>query len=168
VILLVLGEISSAIDDLDNDVVAVLGEDNMASTVRLLHEIRTERQRLAIIEAQVEAECARRMPDKVFRGDGLVAERKGGAKRVAWRHDDLAWAVVNRHVVDGNGEVDPVAAELVGKIRDDLLNAAAISYWRTTQLRLLGIDPGDYSTTEVGRRTVHVHPELEDDQAAAS
>jgi len=38
----------------------------------------------------------------------------------------------------------------------ELLRAAAISYWRTTVLRSMGVNYDDAVETERGRRTVHV------------
>lgn len=139
--------------------------DDVESALLLLHALRGARQALASVEAFVEAEAADRMPAREYRWSGYVAERKGGQDRKNWRHDDVAWAVVRPLVVnETTGEVDQDRAQLVGAVRDRLLNCAQVSGWRVNQLRPLGIEPGDYCETSTGRRTVHVRLDVEDDE----
>lgn len=130
-------------------------DDDLAA-LELLFDLREARQKLAEIEASVEAVAAQRMAAPKVEWPGFVAERKGGADRKSWEHDRLAWAVVHPLCVDVNGETDDTAAALVAQVRDRLLNCAAVSYWRVTQLRQLGLNPSDYCSTTTGRRTVHV------------
>lgn len=137
--------------------------DSPEAALLLLHDLREARKALASIEAFVEAEASDRMPRREFRWSGFVAELKGGQDRKAWRHDDVAWAIVHPLTVDPmTGEVDRAAAELVGKARDALINCAQITGWRVTQLRPLGIDPSNYCETTTGRRTVHVRRDVDE------
>lgn len=151
-----------------NDAVTRLSEDiptrldatagDLEAAVLLLADLREARKRLAQVEAYTEAETVRRMRRRNAEVSGFLVERKGGTKRTDWQHDRLAWAVVRDLAVDGAGVVDDAALDLIGKVRDRLVNAAGITYWRSTQLRPLGIDPGDYSTAERGRYTIHLTP----------
>jgi len=160
-------DIGRAITRLSEDVPAHLDLfDSAEAACMLLFDLRETRKRLADLEAYVEAEAARRMPGPELRFEGFVAERKGGQDRRQWRHDELAWAVLRPLVVDSNGEVDESAAELVGMVRDRLLECAQVSGWRLTKLKPLGIEPSDYCETTTGRRTVHVRPDLEEGGAA--
>lgn len=162
-------EIGRLITRMGEDVPAHLDVfDTAEAACALLFDLRETRKRLADIEAYVEAEAARRMPGKVLRFEGFVAERKGGQDRRNWRHGDVAWAVLHPLIVDSNGEVDEAAAELVGQVRDRLIECAQITGWRINQLRPLGIEPADYCETATGRRTVHVRPDTDDEPDAAA
>jgi hypothetical protein len=54
------------------------------------------------------------------------------------------------------GEIDNDRQVITAEAVDEVLRAAAISYWRTTVLRSMGVDYDDAVETERGRRTVHV------------
>jgi hypothetical protein len=64
---------------------------------------------------------------------GLV-ERMPGVVRKAWQHDRVAYKVADK-------ADDPVKA---------ILDAAGISYWRTTVLRQFGLDPDEFCDVERG------------------
>ena len=162
-------EIGRLITRMGEDVPAHLDVfDTAEAACALLFDLRETRKRLADLEAYAEAEAARRMPGKVLRFEGFVAERKGGVDRRNWRHDEVAWAVCLPLLADANGEVDEAAADLVGQVRDRLINCAQISGWRINQLRPLGIEPADYCETTTGRRTVHVRPDTGDEPGSAA
>jgi hypothetical protein len=162
-------EIGHLITRMGEDVPAHLDVfDTAEAACALLFDLRETRKRLADLEAYVEAQAAGRMLGKVLRFEGFVAERKGGQDRRNWRHDEIAWAVCHPLIVDANGEVDDSAAELVGMVRDRLINCAQISGWRINQLRPLGIEPADYCETTTGRRTVHVRPDTDDEPQDAA
>lgn len=131
------------------------------NAVTLLHRTRALRQRLAQVEAFVEAHAIPLLDYGKQEVAGLLVEVRGGAKRSEWRHDDVAWALTcDLAAVDG--VIDDADAALVAKVRDRILNAAGISYWRTTQLRAAGVDPSQFCKTERGRRTVQLSPLAED------
>jgi hypothetical protein len=152
--------LAAALDALNEDLPAVL-DDIAADQPRLcelLYALREQRIRLAELEATVEAKAARAMgPADHIEWDGYYAERKGGAVRKHWDNGLLAARVVRYGATDfATGEIDP-DAETVGKaVAADILDAAAVSYWRTTVLRSLGIEFDDAVVTERGRRTVRV------------
>lgn len=141
-------------------------DDTTETVVRLLADLRAQRQELARIEAFVEAAAAKRLRYGRHQVGDLIAEVRGGATRKTWEHDRLAFAVCQDITVDpATGEVQPEVADIVGKVRDRLINCAAISYWRSTQLKPLGIDVDKFCLTEPGRKTVQVTPAI--DEAAS-
>jgi hypothetical protein len=148
------------IDTLNGELPAALRDitTNQPRLCELLYAIRGQRIRLAELEATVEAKAARSMgPADRIEWDGYYAERKGGSKRSHWDHKRLAARVTEQSYVDPEtGEVDATAQALTTEVVGELLGAAAISYWRTTILRSMGIDYDDAVETERGRRTVHV------------
>jgi len=152
--------LAAAIDALNADLPAVLDDiaANQPRLCELLHAIREQRIRLAELEATVEAKAARSMgPADRIEWPGYYAERKGGMVRKHWDHKLLAAKVTERNYTDPDtGEIDVASEEVAQDVVSELLRAAAISYWRTTVLRSMGIDYDDAVETERGRRTVHV------------
>lgn len=152
--------LSAAVSDCDAEIPDYLKRFTTAeAALYLLATVRTERQRLAEIEALLEAECARRMPSQRVELPGMVAERKGGKDRKAWRHADLASAVVTGYLTDDDGLIaddDSETAQTARDVERLLLDCAGIAYWKTTALRALGIDPDVYCDSTPGRRTVHI------------
>lgn len=140
----------SRLDQADDDLAAL----------ELLFDLRESRKKLAEIEASVEAIAAQRMSAPKVEWPGFIAERKGGLDRKHWEHDRLAWACI-ADLTQVDGVIDDADAALVASVRDRLLNCAAISYWRTGQVKQLGIDPNDYCETTKGRRTVQVSRKVE-------
>jgi hypothetical protein len=149
-----------AIDALNVDLPKALDEigTNQPLLCELLYALREQRIRLAELEATVEAKAARSMgPADRIEWDGYYAERKGGMVRKHWDHKLLA-AKVTEHTYTNprTGEIDGAAQEQTTEVVSEVLRAAAISYWRTTILRSMGVDYDDAVETERGRRTVHV------------
>lgn len=155
--------LSSSISDLADDVPAALDvDDSTTAVVELLHDLREERKRLAEMEAYVEACAVKRLKYGQQQVGDFIAEVKGGKDRKAWRHDDLAWAVCRPLAVnEDTGEVVTEIAEIIDQVRSRLLNCAAVSYWRTTQLKPLGINPDDFCESAAGRKTVTVTPAID-------
>jgi hypothetical protein len=152
--------LADAIDALDSDLPELLVDmsADQSKLGELLYALREQRIRLAELEATVEAKAARSMgPADRIEWDGYYAERKGGMVRKHWDHKLLAAKVTEQIYTDPEtGEIDAVAQDLTTEVVAELLAAAAISYWRTTVLRSIGVDYDDAVETERGRRTVHV------------
>lgn len=156
------------VQDLDDDLPALLDDCTVPQLLEALAQIRQARQHLARLEAIVERHTAQQMEDKRIEWDGGYAERRKGAIRKHWLHDDLA------HVVTVAALVDPETGELPGdEVRhaveravSELMNTASVAYWRVGQLKRLGIDVGDYCHTEPGRTTVEVHLATDESEAA--
>ena len=131
---------------------------NQPALCELLYVLREQRIRLAELEATVEAKAARAMgPADRIEWDGYYAERKGGMVRKHWNHGLLAAKVLQQTCTDPEtGEIDVANEEAAQDVVSELLRAAAISYWRTTILRSMGVNYDDAVETERGRRTVHV------------
>lgn len=135
--------------------------DDVVPALHLLGGLRKLRQRLAMAEAVVEAQCAAGMTTDRVEAPGLLAERRGGAKRTAWRHDDVRASIrdtvaVRAAVDQTTGEVDPVRADAATHAVDLALSAVGAGSYRASGLRALGLDPGNFCTQEYGRRTVAV------------
>jgi hypothetical protein len=162
-----LTDLAEAVARLSDDVPAALDvDDSSEAVVRLLADLREQRKQLAEMEAYVEAAAVKRLKYGQQQVGDFIAEVKGGKDRKAWRHDDLAWAVCRPLAVNENtGEVVTEIAEIIDQVRSRLLNCAAVSYWRTTQLKPLGINPDDYSESTPGRRTVTVTSAIEAEPA---
>jgi hypothetical protein len=152
--------LSIAIRNLDDELPEVLDDiaTHQPRLCELLYALREQRIRLAELEATVEAKAARSMgPADRIEWDGYYAERKGGMVRKHWDHKLLAAKVTEQSYTDPEtGEIDTGAQDLTTEVVDELLGAAAISYWRTTVLRSMGVNYDDAVETERGRRTVHV------------
>jgi hypothetical protein len=153
----VLGDDIRTLDEALPDVL-----DNIASNqprlCELLYALRAQRIRLAELEATVEAKAARSMgrADRI-EWAGYYAERKGGGVRKHWDHKLLAARVTERNYTNAEtGEIDATAQDLTTEVVNELLDAAAIQYWRTTVLRSMGVNYDGAVETERGRRTVHV------------
>ena len=150
-----------AVAGLDTDLpelLSAIGTKNQPRLCELLYALREQRIRLAEIEAIVEAKAARAMgPADRIEWDGYCAERKGGMVRKHWDNNLLASRVTQWVSTDvATGEVDETDYALTSAAVSEVLRAAAISYWRTTVLRSMGVNYDDAVETERGRRTVHV------------
>jgi hypothetical protein len=152
--------LADAIDALDSglpELLVDLGADQ-PKLGELLYALREQRIRLAELEATVEAKAARAMGsvDRI-EWDGYCAERKGGMVRKHWDHKLLAAKVTERNYTDPDtGVINAADENLATEVVSELLRAAAISYWRVSVLRQMGVDYDDAVETERGRRTVHV------------
>jgi hypothetical protein len=142
-----LVEEASARLEMDKDAEAAL---------ELLLDIREALAPLRDLAAVVEAEACHRMRGKTLEWPGFAAERRAGANRVDWRHEDLAWDLLRPLAVNTEtGEVNAEASVLLSEARAVLLECAAVT-WRTGKLRERGLDAGDYSKVAAYRRTVTV------------
>lgn len=157
-----LADLRHYINRLSDEVPVALDFDDTTETVvRLLHDLRTQRKALAEIEAFVEAAAVKRLPWGKSQIGDLLVDVKGGTDRKVWEHDRLAWEVCQSIAVDDNGEVVPEIAQIINQARSRILNCASVAYWRTNQLRPLGIDPDNFCQKVPGRRTVALTPAID-------
>ena len=152
--------------------------ENLAETLAV---VRAERQRLHALEAYVESKTARLgfeqglLKKGVVLPDGRRVEFRGGAKRSDWRVDDVLRDVTRASldrigsspgadVVEPDSGVCRPLGEVLAEYRADLVAVLpnGTNSIRTTHLKALGLTPGEYCTTEPGRRTVHIQPKADD------
>jgi len=85
---------------------------------------------------------------------GFIVERKEGRPRKKWNHKKLgrevAHRIHDRSIDMDTGEILMSAEEMM----TSMLQYAAPSYWRVTQLKKLGVDANNYC--ELGEGTVSV------------
>lgn len=127
--------------------------DDPAALVLLLDDLRSLRQELASVEAYAESQAARAMTTrKLMLPDGRIAEKYSGKHRKDWRHDLIMGEVWDVATEVAAGDLD----DSIGAFRTLVVTAAGLTYWRTSELRRLGIDPDKYCTVEAGRATVRI------------
>lgn len=137
--------------------VAALGSEDLPWTdlAAFLDTIREARKMVQAVESNLEVRTAKAMGAAEVKrseldGVGFVEWHRGRSRKT-WAHDAVARDVVDTHMRLLEGEVvDPWT------IRDWLLEAAHVDYWRTTALKALGLDPEDYSTSIPGKLSVEV------------
>jgi hypothetical protein len=159
-----LAALTIAVEAVDGQTLAYIDRTDDADTALcLLAQVRTQRIRLATIEASLESLAARRMRaehrDRVeLPGVGLF-ERRGGVDRKDWDHRGVASRVVRTLLVDPTtGEAAPEEyRDFAYLLRDRLLEACRTE-WRTTALRKLGVDPDEFCTKTPGRTTIQFTP----------
>lgn len=143
-----------AADELNENLDTGLGQldRDWETAASQLARLRHARQLLSTLENAYERFIGEHAPFGATEllGVGLVTVRRG-SDRKQWDHDGLSRAVIDAHVIANEG-VSPDPFD----VRDWLMDAAAISYWRTTKLKPLGIDVDDYCHKERGRLTVQI------------
>lgn len=160
-----IGALTVAVDATDRQTLAFLDREGDAATALcLLAQVRNQRVRLAQVESSLETEAARRMRkerlDRVELPGVGVFERKSGTARKQWDHSAVAGRVVQTLLVDPTtGEPAPEEyRDFAYLLRDRLLEAGHVDYWRATQLRALGVNPDDFCTSTPGRSSVQYTP----------
>jgi hypothetical protein len=119
---------------------------NVEDLLDLLLTLREVKSEFDLIVRDVEDDCARLMRRKHFNTPQLTAERwAGGLDRRNWQSKDLARKII------ADGDFDHPQ-----DVADMLFELAAVSYWRVTKLRELGIDPDEFCDSAPGRATVSV------------
>jgi hypothetical protein len=134
---------------------ADLGEIEWDDAVRLLAALRDARKRLVGIEAAFERYIDRQWRRQKVTGPVAVegvgqVEVYRSRERHGWDHPALAAAVVEANMPTTGEVPDP------WDVRDWLMAAAGVGYWRVTALRNLGIDPDGYCTSEPGPPSVKI------------
>lgn len=134
----------------DDDQLDVTDFEDLA---RGLHAIQEVKRTVAQLEERVMNLVVEQMPSKVVHIDGLPPlERKTGTVRKAWDHEYvgkmLAAAAQDERIDRMTGEVLMTEGEAVKRL---ILDAAGISYWRTTVLKGKGIDPSECCEESKGK-----------------
>jgi hypothetical protein len=110
--------------------------------LRALFTVRQVRSGFAELEAEIVREIAHEVRDSGLAAKGEIdgvggyEVHKGQAKPGRWNHPALARVVVYKHLEE-TGEFDPDALVTA------LLAAAGIQYWKTTELKRIGITTAD-------------------------
>lgn len=147
--------LAAAVSDCDEQVgrlADVLAE--AVPAVALLRALRSERQRLAAVEASVEATVSRLLGKGDHEIAGLPVRVNQSSKTTWFDSRTLAWRVAEPLVLDrasGEAHLDP---DRVAALLDRLFDTLQVDYFRTTKLRALGVDYDDLVKREPGRRTV--------------
>lgn len=124
--------------------------------VQVLHHLRLARATAQVTEealtkwiATAWREVGIRDPQEV-EGIGVIDVRRG-KERKAWDHEGLGPAVIDANLQLAGGEIpDPFT------VARWVLAAAAPSYWRTTALKAIGIDPDEWCESKPGRVSVQI------------
>lgn len=150
-----LAALAANLGDLSLDVPKFLDAADVAGVVQLLAVLRQYADMLGQITDDVRRAVANRLGKGKHTVAGWQVEVKGGGGWSDWQHDRLAWKVCADLTVDPEtGEVVAEVADIVDQVRSRLLNAAGIGYWRTTQLKPLGIDPAEFASWKPAKRGV--------------
>lgn len=149
--------VAHAVDALSREPLIDDREGDVAALLLLLDELRTVRQSLATIEAAVEAAAAKLMPRERVELPGFTAQRRGGGKTTSWQHDRIADRLVTELCTDPDtGELQDETYHNANLVREAILDAAAITYWRKSVLRNRGVRVDDLCETERGRFTIQI------------
>jgi hypothetical protein len=114
------------------------GDDDLAYLANLMFELDLLVTDLRMYRSRIEQEFAKRCDTKVFEFKGGTAEVRGGSKRKNWDSPLLAGRVVTEAMEQGEHP------------QEAIVRCAGISYWRTGELKKLGIDANQYCETEHG------------------
>lgn len=140
--------LSEAVHEIAGDPVRLCG---------VLLALREVRQGIAGAEAYVERAAGQAMLDNTLVCEGeWVATRHRGKERKEWDHAGLAAVLVDGALVD------PESGEITGdeatawKVRDAIMSAAGLAYWRVGVLKKAGVQVDDYCTASPGRITIAV------------
>jgi hypothetical protein len=145
-----LGRLASSINGFDRTIGEHIDNLRWEEAALLLRHARRE---VVLLQAAVGAIEARvivgRREEGVFDdvavpGVGVVSVART-RNRKAWDHDALAGLVIDQHLTGGDG-VAPTPWE----VRDWLMQAGHIDYWRVGVLKDLHIDADDYCSSEPG------------------
>lgn len=132
-----------AIDEARRSLVDAKDVNDLLDLLLTLREVKSE---FDLLVREVEDDCARLMRKKFVTTPQLTAERSpGGYNRSNWQSRDLAKKII------ADGDFDHPQ-----DVADMLFELAAVSYWRVTKLRELGIDPDEWCDSAPGRSTVQV------------
>lgn len=86
---------------------------------------------------------------------GISMERKDGANRKSWQHDQLR-AVVAEHLITKHTNADGVLDAPLSVIIVEALKFPSISGWKVTELREAGINPDSYCVKKDGTISFNV------------
>lgn len=113
--------------------------DNIRKDINMVHETV-----MNLIAERMDTEV-------VFLDNGMQVERKQGEDRKKWDHNGLAVEVARKieqlSIDPDTGEITMTPDEMMVK----MLEYAAPSYWRLTQLRSIGVDADKYCEKTEGK-----------------
>lgn len=118
----------------------------LRAAITMLRQAESEMERWI---AEVFEELKWKRPHE-FAGVGLVEVNRPRGRR-QWDHQGLAKAWLEAVIVS-NGGVSPSPWD----VKDGLLRVAGIGYWKTTELKKLGIDADDYCDSSPGAPSVKI------------
>lgn len=104
------------------------------------------KQAVAVLYEEACAQLAQQMGEQpeVVTASGAILEKRTGAPRKQWNHKDLAGDVAHRIIQMATdmdtGEVIKTTEEMLG----EMLDYAAVSYWRVKNLARIGIVADEY------------------------
>ena len=148
--------------DLSIDVPKFLDATDTAGAVQLLDALRAHADMLGQITDTVRRHVADRLGKGKHQVAGFQVEVKSGGGWTNWQHDKVAWEACRDIAADpATGEIVPEVADIVDRVRSRILNCAGVSYWRTTQLAPLNIDPAGFAEWKRVKRGVVITRDVE-------
>jgi len=126
--------------------------DGMEQLAELFIAVDNFRKDVNMVHESVMSMIADRMEGEViFLENGLQVEKKQGEDRKKWDHSGLAVEVARKiqqlSIDPDTGEITMTPDEMMIK----MLDFAAPSYWRLTQLRSIGVDADQYCEKSDGK-----------------
>jgi hypothetical protein len=145
---------------LDTHLRAVVESGDIQSLVDalvLLHKIKAE---IGLIYSDYSTQIIDRLPDiPTSSSNGQAVEKKTGADRKAWNHEELTREVLRRlsqmSVDLDTGEVVMTSEQIALK----LLDFVQPSYWRVKELSKIGINADQYCEVGEAKTNIIVHKE---------
>lgn len=130
---------------------------DLDANLAFLADLREQRAALLAVENEVERIAARQMSGRTYTNPaaGLAAERSRSYAD-DWDARRVVWAITQPLCLnEDTGEV-LMLEEHLATLVDRFLSVTGVSYFRSTALRELGLDPEEYRTRELRRTTVKV------------
>jgi len=150
------GRFSSVIQQLDDAAVEVASKrGNPSEAAAIVAEMHELKRAVADAWEHVSSLLAEAMGDdpEVIVGD-VVVEKRTGAPRKAWRHDELADEVARRII---GSSIDMDTGEVLKspeQMMKEMLSYGAVSYWRVKNLAKIGLIADEYC--DVGEPKVSI------------
>lgn len=150
------GRFSSVIQQLEDAAVEVASKrSNPSEAASVVAEIHELKRAVADTWEHVSSLLAEAMgEDPEIMLDDIVVEKKTGAPRKAWKHDELADEVARRII---GSAVDMDTGEVLKspeQMMKEMLSYGAVSYWRVKNLAKIGLIADEYC--EVGEPKVSI------------
>jgi hypothetical protein len=150
------GRFSSVIQQLEDVAMEVASKrSNPPEAAAVVAEIHELKKAVADTWEHVSSLLSEAMGDdpEIMLGD-VVVEKRTGAPRKAWKHDELADEVTRRII---GSSVDMDTGEVVKsqeQMMKEMLSYGAVSYWRVKNLAKIGLIADEYC--EVGEPKVSI------------
>jgi primosomal protein N'' len=145
------------VDDLDHQLARLIEATDKTDAdpvTPLLQRIRTQRQRLAQIEALAERHVAQALGTGQHAPAGIAVKVHGGWDRKDWQHRDIARLLAENALVDeATGEVDAEQMRVAMRAVYRVIEAGRMD-WRVTDLKAAGLTLDGLCKEERKRMTV--------------